>query len=95
MAVKILIHRKIGQDQEKIVRPFLKQLRQLALRTKGYISGESLISGEDLEETLVISSWQSLDDWETYLEAEESKEIHYKIDQILGKPSVYKVYYMR
>ena len=95
MAVKILIYRSISKEQEPVVRPFLKQLHQSALESKGYISGESLISGDNLEEHLIISSWQSLDYWEAHLEDKESKEIRYKIDQVLGKETVFKAYYMR
>ncbi len=95
MAVKILISRRISTDQEAAVRPFLKQLHQCALKHKGYISGESLISGEDLEDHLIVSSWESLDYWETFLDIDETKDIRYKIDQILGRETVYRTYYKR
>ncbi len=95
MAVKILISRRISKDQEPVVRPFLKQLRQHALESKGYISGESLISGEDLKEHLIISSWESLDYWEVFLDKEGAKEVRYQVDQILGHETVYKTYYVR
>lgn len=95
MSVKIFIYRSIAKEQEPIVRPFLKQLRQYALETKGYISGESLISGDNLEEHLIISSWESLDNWESFLEKEEANNIRYQIDQILGHESVFKIYYKR
>lgn len=95
MAVKILIYRRISKEQEPVVRPFLKQMRQHALETKGYISGESLISSDDLEEHLIISSWESLDYWEAFLDKEGAKEVRYQIDQVLGRESIYKVYYMR
>ncbi len=95
MAVKILITRRINADQEVAVRPFLKQLHQCAQKHKGYISGESLISGDDLEDHLIISSWESLDYWELFLEKEETKEIRYKIDQILGRETIYRTYYRR
>ncbi len=95
MAIKVLITRTINKDQEVAVRPFLKELRQCALKSKGYISGESLISADNLDEQLIISSWETRDDWESYLESEEAKEIRYKIDQTLGKSSVFKIYYVR
>lgn len=95
MAVKILIQRTISKDQETVVRPLLKQLRQHALNSKGYISGESLISADNFEEQLIISSWESLDDWESYQENEETRNIKYQIDQLLGRKSVYKIYYRR
>ncbi len=95
MAVKILISRRINTDQEVAVRPFLKQLHKVALNHKGYISGESLISGEDLEDHLIISSWESLDFWEMHLGMEETIDLRYKIDQILGRETIYSVYYRR
>ncbi|MBU2511019.1 antibiotic biosynthesis monooxygenase [bacterium] len=95
MAVKILIYRTISDDQETVVRPLLKELRKFALKSKGYISGESLISGENLEDQLIISSWESRDDWENFLESNEPKQIRYQVDQILGRESVYKLYYSR
>lgn len=95
MTVKILIYRNISKEQEPIVRPFLKQLRQLALRQTGYISGESLISGENLEENLIISSWESLDYWEAFLDNDDSRKIRMNIDQILGRETRYQVYFMR
>jgi heme-degrading monooxygenase HmoA len=95
MTVKILIYRSISKEQEPIVRPFLKQLRQLALKKTGYISGESLISGDNTEENLIISSWESLDYWEEFLDNEESRNIRFNIDQVLGRETLYKVYFMR
>ncbi len=95
MAVKILIYRTISEEQEKAVRPLMKELRKFALKSKGYISGESLISGENLEDQLIISSWESRDDWETFLDAKDPKQIRYQVDQILGRESIYKVYYLR
>ncbi len=95
MTVKILITRRISKEQESVVRPFLKQLHQYALKQKGYISGESLISSEDLENHLIISSWESLDYWEMFLELNEANKIRHQIDQILGHETVYKIYYKR
>ncbi len=95
MAVKILIYRNISKDQEAVVRPLLRQLHQEAVKCKGYISGEALISSDSLEDHLIISSWESLDYWETHLDNEEAKNIRYQIDQVLGRETVYKIYYVR
>jgi quinol monooxygenase YgiN len=95
MAVKILIYRSISKDQEAVVRPLLKQLHEQAFKCKGYISGESLISSDSLEEQLIISSWESLEYWEAHLENEEAKDLRYQVEQVLGRKSVYKIYYLR
>lgn len=92
MSVKILISRNVSKDQIAAAKPFMAELHALAWRSKGYISGEALINMDNPEERIVISSWQSVENWENFKNLEECKQLHYKIDQILGKESKYTVY---
>lgn len=92
MSVKILISRTVSKDQITAIKPFQAELHALAWRSQGYISGEALINMDSPEERIVISSWQSVENWENFRDLEECKQLHYKIDQILGKESKYTVY---
>ncbi len=92
MSVKILISRTVSKDQISAIKPFLAELHALAWRSKGYISGEALINQDNPEERITISSWQTVENWENFRDLEESKQLHYKVDQILGKESRYTVY---
>ena len=92
MGIKILISRKVSRDQEAVVKPFLAELHSLAWRSKGYISGEALENLNEENDHMVISSWQSMEDWENFRALEESIQLHYRIDQILGHETVYKMY---
>ncbi len=92
MSVKILISRTMSSDQLAAVKPFMAELHALAWRTQGYISGEALINKDSPEERIVISSWQSVENWENFQGLEECRQLHYKIDQILGKESRYTVF---
>ena len=66
--VKVLMERTIrGQNVGQIVR-LLRQLRVLAMQQPGYISGETLHAVDDPNHYLVISSWDSAEHWQAWLE---------------------------
>lgn len=93
MAVKIIIKRKITPDKENQILPLLLQLRSKAIIQPGYISGETLRRIDSPDEFLVISTWQTLDTWKAWENSEERKQIQSKIDEILGHPTEYSIYY--
>ena len=92
MAVKILIKRTIGQKVAPVVRPLIVELSAHAMRQPGYISGETLKCIDRPGEYLVISTWQSLDEWHKWLDSQERKILEDKIDSIIGKPTEYNAY---
>jgi len=92
MAVKILITRSIGQEVAPVVRPLIVELRAHAKKQPGYISGETLKCIDRPGEYLVISTWQSLDEWNRWLNSQERKIIEDKVDSITGKASKYTTY---
>ena len=92
MAVKILITRSIGQDVAQVVRPLIVELRAHAMKQHGYISGETLKCIDRPGEYLVISTWQSVDDWNKWLASQERKILEDKIDAITGKTTEYATY---
>jgi heme-degrading monooxygenase HmoA len=92
MAVKIIINRKVSKEKEKDLRPLLIQLRALATAQPGYISGETLRNVESPEEYLVISTWQSIDNWKEWASSRKRSEIQEKIDKLLGTKTKYNLY---
>jgi len=89
MAVKILIKRSIGQEVAPVVRPLIVELRAHAMKQPGYISGETLKCIERPGEYLVISTWQSLDEWNKWLNSQDRKILEEKTDSITGKATDY------
>ena len=92
MAVKILIKRSIGQEVAPVVRPLIVELRAHAMKQSGYISGETLKCIDRPGEYLVISTWQSLDDWKKWLNSQERILLEDKIDSITGRTTEYLTY---
>ncbi len=92
MAVKIIIKRKVSKDKETNLLPLLIQLRALATAQPGYISGETLRNMKNPEEYLVISTWQSTENWDTWVSSPQRAEIQDKIDSLLGRKTAYDTY---
>jgi heme-degrading monooxygenase HmoA len=85
--VKVLMERTIrGQNVGQIVR-LLRQLRVLAMQQPGYISGETLHGVDDPNYYLVISSWESLQQWQDWFNNPERRQLSAEIDAILASPT--------
>ena len=93
MAVKIIIKRKVPKGKEGQLLPLLLELRSKATTQPGYISGETLRNVDDPEDTVVISTWQSVEAWKAWEASRGRMEIQNKIDSLLGAKTEYGVYY--
>ncbi len=93
MSVEVMIKRKIkqGPQARKLV-PLILQLRALATYQPGYISGRTLFNLENPEDCLVISEWQSLEDWYNWMRSKDRTEIQNKIDALTGEETEYGIY---
>ena len=93
MAVKILIRRQVPQEKAKAMIPLFRQMRSLATEQSGYITGETLRSLENPQEFMVISTWQSSEDWSRWLQSKERNEVQKKIDDLLGGETQYEIFH--
>lgn len=93
MSVKVAIRRIIPKDREEEILPLLIQMRVLATNQPGYISGETLRNVEREEERIVISTWQSKNEWDRWYSSKQRTELQEKIDSLLDKKTRYSVYY--
>ncbi len=92
MTVKIFITRK-GVDKNIIeLTVLLKKLRSLTLNQPGYIYGETLRRIDAPDECVVISTWRSLTDWESWYNNEQRISIQSEIDLLLGEETEYAIY---
>ena len=79
-------HAKPGVD----LFPLLKEIRIAAvMHYQGYLGGETLVNTEDSSNIIVVSSWESLKDWEHWAASETRTELYRKIEPLLReKPNV-------
>ena len=92
MAVKILIKRKVPEGKNEEVDRLLKHMRALTMIQPGYISGETLRRVDGHGESLVISTWQSVDAWNNWFNGHDRLETQAKIDQLTGGGTTYEIY---
>ena len=92
MTVKIFIKRNVTQENVLALTLLLKKLRSLTLNQPGYIYGETLKRVDRENECMVISTWRSIDDWNTWLNNQERASIQSEIDTLLGQETEYAVY---
>lgn len=93
MAVKVFIKRKVAAEGlAPKLDALLRKMRVLTLNRKGYISGETFNQIDQPGVSLVISSWQTLDDWREWTLSKERCELQEQIDKLLGQPTTYEVF---
>ena len=92
MAIKVLITRTVPQDMTREMLRLLREIRTLAIAQPGYISGETLRSVDRPDVFLVIGTWQSPDDWETWLLSKERQAFQSKVDALLGGNTTYEMF---
>jgi heme-degrading monooxygenase HmoA len=92
MAIRVLIEREVKGGSELQLNQLLLQLRAKAMQAKGYISGETLRSLENPNSFLVLSTWNSLADWELWDNSPERKQIQERIDPLLRHSSKERIY---
>lgn len=92
MAVKVFIRRLLPDERANDLLPLFRQLRNLATSRAGYISGETLKRIDTSGQYMVISTWQSLDDWREWLVSRERIEIQAEIDARLDQRTSYEIY---
>lgn len=93
MAVEVMIKRSVrpGHQAKQLV-PLLLKLRAMALSQSGYISGETLCNLENPEECIVISRWETIEDWNRWVSSKERAAVEEKIESLTGEKSGYSVY---
>ena len=66
MQAKIFIERHVVPGSEARALDILVEMRALATRQTGYISGETLVDVDDHAAMIVVSTWRSVQDWKRW-----------------------------
>jgi len=93
MAIGVLIKRVISHGEDaKVLLPHIIELRSLAVRQPGYISGESFFNLDRKDECLVISRWTALEHWQQWMRDPRRIEIDENMEKHLGASTEYSIY---
>ena len=93
MAISVMIQRTFS-DKEKATKlvPLIVKLRSLATIQSGYITGKTFRCLDCPGEYLVVSTWNSLDDWNRWLQSEQRIALQKQVDDLLGEITQYRIY---
>ena len=92
MTVQVIIKRKFQMNRPDELLPYLNDLRSRAKEQKGYISGETLRSLDSPEDYLVISKWETAQDWDDWFQSVERRQIQAKVDSLIGERTFYEIF---
>jgi heme-degrading monooxygenase HmoA len=76
---------------DKLV-PLLQDMNRRARQQPGYVSTNTLQSKEDPDDYMVVSVWESEDDWKAWFVNPERKTIQDDIDSLIGERTFYEVF---
>jgi len=87
VAIRVFIRCETIPGNEPLLYQLLLKNRTRLLGMKGYISGETLHSLDDPGSFLIISTWNSVENWNAWVNSKERKEMQAQIDNLLRSPS--------
>ena len=90
--VKVMIKRHIKEGKAKDVFALLNKQRAEAMNQRGHLTGETLMSYQNPHCLLVISTWQSMENWLAWKENKERRANEVKLEQFLASPTEYDEY---
>jgi heme-degrading monooxygenase HmoA len=93
MAVKVLIRRNVPENKARKMIPLFRKMRTLANEQPGYITGETMRNLEKADEFLVISTWETSDDWKRWVQSNDRQQIQKQIDALLGGKTEYEIFH--
>ena len=93
MAIGILIKRvtKHGENAKGLL-PHIIEIRALAVRQPGYISGETFFNLDRPEECLVIGRWTTIELWQKWYQDPRRIELDKNMEKHLGAKPEYSIY---
>jgi heme-degrading monooxygenase HmoA len=92
MLTKVLIRRQFKSGHEKEIVALLNDLRYKAMKQPGYVSGITMTSAENPQQTMVIGTWESLENWLDWKQSSERKEFDAMLEIYQETPTEYEAF---
>jgi antibiotic biosynthesis monooxygenase (ABM) superfamily enzyme len=59
----------------KDIEPILMKLRSHAMQYPGFVGAENLVSEEDLSVVIMISTWETIGNWKTWVDSRRTQDL--------------------
>lgn len=90
--IKVIQERRCKPGNEEELKKLLEELRSKALQRDGSYSFETLRSTDDPSVWLSIAAWTFVEEWKTWQNSPERREIISKIEPLLLEPAMESVF---
>lgn len=87
MAIRVIIQRRVRYGREAELRRALEKMRVQALGEPGYVSGETLRCPTDPSLWVVISTWETMADWQRWAQGPDRVEFESRIAHLVEAPT--------
>lgn len=92
MTVRVIIEREVEPGHEAKLLALMNRARAKAIKAKGYISGETLRAFENPNKYIVLSTWNTADDWKAWETDPERIELQQELRALLMASETCTVY---
>jgi heme-degrading monooxygenase HmoA len=92
MAIRVLTLRKFKKDRVEEGYKLLKELRAAGTLRAGFVTGQTLMSAEDPQKVLVVSTWTDIQGWKAWQASQKRKEIAERIIDLLEAPEQVEIF---
>lgn len=93
--VRVIIERRLKEENEGEVRELLYDLRVKAMRQPGYVSGETLMGYDDPLLYSVVSTWRSAEEWQAWANNAERQAIETRVERLLSAPAKTTIFLLK
>lgn len=83
--IRVIIERFIAESLEANYEDTAKDILQKAIRSDGFISGESLKDTQNDRHRFILCNWRSITEWQQWEHSHERKELMDKLNLMLEK----------
>jgi len=92
MLAKVLIKRQFKPGHTQEIVALLNDMRSAAMGLPGYLSGLTLMEPENPSKMLVISTWQTLEDWNNWKSNGQRIHLESLLEVYQNVPTQYEAY---
>ena len=92
MAIKVLIKRKFKEGHLKEISRLLINTRTNAMDQPGYIASETLSDYNNPNNVVVVSMWETLEDWNNWKSSDLRKSNDDQFRHLLNGQTEYEIY---
>jgi heme-degrading monooxygenase HmoA len=81
----MIIEREVAPGQESRLRALMTQARTKAIKSKGYISGETIRATDNPNKYVILSNWNSAEDWRAWESSPERLQLQQELEPLLAR----------